>query len=374
MYLAKHECTSWRLHSDGYNGDMDPLFEIEDVDREVYEDELAGFLPDRIIDIHTHVWKDELKSLSDEAYARTVAWPRLVAKENPVEDLTETYRLMFPGKSVTPLIFSSVKPGDDVDSLNAYIDKSSRKAGYPALLYSRPAWDSEELERRLSEGVFVGIKSYLDLSPSYIPRREIRIYDFFPPHQLEVIDRLGLIVMLHIPRDGRLRDPVNLAQMTEIDERYPNAHVIIAHVGRAYCEEDVGSAFEVLENTRNLVFDIAANTNAWVFEQLIRAVGPGRVLFGSDLPILRMRMKRICKDGRYVNIVPRGLYGDVSGDPNMAEVDGQEAETLTFFMYEELRAIKRAAEALSLSSRDLERIFFENSRELLTGAGFTFPD
>ena len=176
--------------------------------------------------------------------------------------------------------------------------------------------------------------------------------------------------MLHIPRDGRLRDKVNLAQMAEIDKHYPNAQVIIAHVGRAYCPEDVGDAFEILAGTNNLLFDFSANTNTWVFERLIEAVGPGRILFGSDLPIPRMRMRRICENGIYVNLVPKGMYGDVSGDKNMRDVEGAEAETLTFFMYEEILAFKRAAEKTGLSREDIEDIFYRNSARVLKNAGF----
>ncbi len=76
--------------------------------------------------------------------------------------------------------------------------------------------------------------------------KEIRIFDFLPPHQLDVLNRNGWVVMLHIPRDGRLGDPVNLAQMVEIEKNWPRVRVIIAHVGRAYCDEDVGHAFEKL--------------------------------------------------------------------------------------------------------------------------------
>ncbi|MCL5999697.1 MAG: amidohydrolase, partial [Chloroflexi bacterium] len=144
----------------------------------------------------------------------------------------------------------------------------------------------------------------------------------------------------------------------------------IAHVGRAYCPEDVGNAFEVLAETKRMFFDFSANTNAEVFEQLIRAVGPGRILFGSDMPILRMRMRRVCENGTYVNLVPRGLYGDVSGDKNMREVEGAEAEQLTFFMYEELAAFRRAAEATGLQRRDIEDIFYNNAARMLKAAGF----
>jgi hypothetical protein len=79
-------------------------------------------------------------------------------------------------------------------------------------------------------------------------------------------------------------------------------------------------------------------------------------------------MKRICRNGRYVNIVPKGLYGDVSGDPNMDEVEGPEAEELTLFMYEELRALRRAAERTGLTRSDVEAIFYDNSHRLIQGA------
>lgn len=345
------------------------LFDVTDTDRRVYDEELRDFLPERMIDIHTHIWLDKLKEHTEKDFDRVVSWPHLVAKENPIEDLQETYRLMFPGKQVGALCFSLIKAHENFDSLNEYVSTAVAGAdGFEGLLFSPPWWSAQELERRVKEGGFLGIKVYLNLSPNYLPREEVRIYDFLTREHLEVIDRHGWIVMLHIPRDRRLKDPVNLAQMVEIDERYPNARVIIAHVGRAYCESDVDNAFDVLKDTKNLVFDFSANTNQQVFERLIRAVGPKRILFGSDLPIVRMRMKRICVDGRYVNMVPPGMYGDVSGDPNMGEVDTAEADQLTFFLYEELRAFRHACISTGLDPDDLEDIFYENAAALISGA------
>ncbi|HEY3343263.1 MAG TPA: amidohydrolase family protein, partial [Anaerolineae bacterium] len=216
----------------------------------------------------------------------------------------------------------------------------------------------------------VGAKVYMTMADASIPAGEMRIFNYLPHEQLEVLNRHAWIAMLHIPRDGRLKDPLNLAQMLEIERRYPDVQLIIAHVGRAYCPEDVGDAFEVLSGTRHMRFDFSANTNPDVFAQLIRAIGPRRILFGSDMPILRMRMRRICEDGRYINLVPPGMYGDVSGDKNMREVNSAEAETLTFFMYEELAALKRAAEATGLTSADIDDVFYGNAVKVLRAAGF----
>ena len=171
--------------------------------------------------------------------------------------------------------------------------------------------------------------------------------------------------MLHIPRRERLKDPLNLRHMLEIEQRYPNVRLIIAHIGRAYCPEDVGTAFESLAQTQHMLFDFCANTNAWVMEQLLRAVGPRRVLFGSDMPITRMRMRRICERGAYINLVPPGMYGDVSDDSHMREVGPGEAEQLTSFLYEELLAFRQAAEACALTREDVSAVFYNNAARLI---------
>ncbi|MCU6709071.1 amidohydrolase [Paenibacillus sp. J5C_2022] len=344
---------------------MHALFEMKEVDKIFYEEKLKDFLPDRMIDIHTHVWLDHIRLESTGAPVRAVTWPSLVARDNSIADLFKTYEAMFPGKEVTPLIFSQVSLQYDIAAGNEYIRSCAEQYKLPSLMVTRPQQSAADFEEGIDRGGFLGCKVYLNFADPYIPEKEIRIYDFLPPHQLEVLNRRGWMVMLHIPRDGRLKDPVNLAQMLEIERKYPAVKLIIAHVGRAYCPEDVGDAFDLLAETRNMVFDFSANTNSHVFRELIKAVGPKRILFGSDLPIVKMRMKRYCENGRYVNVVPKGLYGDVSGDPNMREVEGREAEELSFFMYEEIDAFRVAAEAEGLTKRDVEDIFYSNAKALI---------
>lgn len=336
------------------------LFEVKTIDKRFYEEHLKDFLPKRITDIHTHVYLNSLRSKRTNK-----KWPSLVANENSIEQLVETYKLMFPDKEVTPMIFSSANRNDNLDALNGYIEESAEKYDFPSLIYAAPWQSGSELEEKILKGGFLGCKVYLSLSAEYIPENEIRIFDFLPHHHLEVLNNHGWIAMLHIPRPGRLKDRVNVEQMLEIEQKYPNVKLIIAHVGRAYCNEDVGQSLEILQETENMLFDFSANTNQWVFEELIKRIGPKRILFGSDLPILRMRSRRICEDGLYINLVPKGLYGDVSFDIHMRELIGEEADNLTFMLYEQIDAFRRASRNTGLSKEDIEDVFYNNARRII---------
>jgi predicted TIM-barrel fold metal-dependent hydrolase len=341
------------------------LFEVKDIDRKVFEDELAEFLPDSFIDIHTHV--HSVKHRKEKNTDRQVLWPALVASENTGEQLAETYRLLFPGKTVNHLSFCNANTAEDYTIKNEYVAAEAKKYGFYALYFSMPRESREKLERQCKKGSFLGLKSYLSFAEGNIPEKDIEIFDFFPHHQLEAANRNGWIVMLHIPRHGRLGDPVNIRQLREIDERYPNAKIIIAHIGRAYADIDAGNAFTELSHTKNLLFDFSANTNENIMYKTLETFGPNRLLFGSDLPITRMRTRRIIRNNTYINLVPKGLYGDMTGVPHMEEVSGGEAGKLTFFLYEELVSFKRAAEKAGLKKDDVKAIMFENAKKIISG-------
>ena len=102
--------------------------------------------------------------------------------------------------------------------------------------------------------------------------------------------------------------------------------------------------------------------------EMLRHVGPKRAMFGLDLPILRMRMRRIEENGTYINLVPPGLYGDPSQDPHLREVSPEEAEHITFFAYEELLALKRACAALGYGKEEVEDLCCNNAKALIDGA------
>ena len=337
--------------------------DVRPVDREFYHDRLQTFLPSKVIDVHVHLWRPA--QALQTGSRRTAAWPDRVASSCSPDELAQMYRLMLPNKSVTPLVFGNPLSAEPLDSQNAYVAAEARRRNWPALALTRPEWPTDRFERKLIDGGFLGAKPYLTCAPAGLGASSIRIFDFLPPSHLEVLDRRGWIAILHIPRPKRLADPENLAQLLRIDSEYPRARVVVAHAGRAYCAENLGEAFAALSRTRKLLFDTSANTNEEVFRRLLDAVGPQRVLFGSDLPITRMRMRRICENGRYVNLVPRGLYGDVSDDQSMRELDGPDSQALSLFLYEELDAIRRATQAFGATATDAEDIFSGNALRLI---------
>lgn len=334
---------------------------INEYDKKVYAEELRDFLPDSFIDLHVHIWRNYFTPQGDSNGGAT--WTHLVADEMSGEDLMDALPRLFPGKNVTPLVFGGVD--HSVDQCNEYVREQALKYGFPTLLRTDYSMTPDRLEEQVKAGGFLGLKPYLTNCPPYLPSSEIRIYDYLPKEHLEVADRNGWIVMLHIPRSGRLRDRVNLAQLLEIEKNYPNLRLVVAHVGRAYSRQDLGDAFDLLKDTKNMLFDFTANLCDEAIETCIRNVGSERLMFGSDLPITVMRMYRTTDDtGFYYNIVPRGMYGDVSSDRHMRESD---EETITLMIYEQLRAFRRVAGKLGLTDRQVEDIMFGNADRLIKG-------
>ena len=331
---------------------------VTDYDKQVYENEIKDFLPKEFIDFHIHMYKNTFKRNGDHNGGST--WPSKAANEMTYEQMADCFERLFPENKVTPLVFGSCL--QDFDQVNNYVMEESQKHGFPTLYRSSYDMDANELERRVIEGGFLGLKPYLSNCPPYIPTKEIRIFDFLPHEQLEVANKHGWIIMLHIARDGRLKDPVNIAQLMEIEEKYPNVKLVVAHIGRAYSKEDIGNAFEILGKTKNMYFDFTANLCDDAIRECIKAVGPKRLIFGSDLPIAILRLYRITEDGVYYNVVPRGLYGDVAGEPHMRETDETD---VTLMIYEQILAMKRVAKELNLTKEDIYDIFAGNAKRLL---------
>lgn len=325
-----------------------------EVDMKFFHEILEDFLPEEIIDIHSHIAGPEeaIPGASSPTF-----WAERVCPEGmTLPSLLESYVLMFPGKRIRPVLFAMPSIRFDPEKGNEYVAREAKRFDLSGLILTNPNWSADELEERVEKGGFKGLKPY----PSTVdkPADEIGIYDYLPEEHLELADQGKWLVILHIPRNGRLADPDNIQHLIELDDNYPEARVIVAHVGRAYCPR-YGEGLSALQDTTNLFFDISANTNQAVFEKLINIFGSNRIVFGSDMPIAAMHARRICEGDNYVNIVLNADWED-----NHTRI-GSADDRITFFLYEEIAAFKRAAERKGLDRRDIERIFFRNAAKIL---------
>jgi len=330
---------------------------VPDVSARVYSGELNRWLPERIIDIHCHVsLAAHCGPVSPERLKGN--WAMDVGIEQSWESLRANRQRLFPGQKVGALVFGNVFKEVDIAANNAYVLQGCREPANRAcaLFTVRPEWPAAVVEQALQDG-FLGIKPYPDLAPA--DTLEVSIFQFLPREHLRVLDSAGGILMLHLPRAGRLADPDNIREILTIHGEFPNVRMIVAHVGRCFCLPTAQRGLPQVAEAKDILFDISANLNADVFRFALDTVGPERLLFGSDLPITLMRGVREHVGERYINFTD----GDYPWNTNRKSPE--EEANYTFYLYEELRALKRAVDAAGLGTEAIRQILYTNSSRLL---------
>ncbi|MGH2382928.1 MAG: amidohydrolase family protein [Candidatus Limnocylindria bacterium] len=323
-------------------------------DLPIFERELGEWLPTEIFDVHAHTWlaehlrrpiaEDPVELLFD---AQSVTW----------EELTLAYRLLFPGVEVEWLALPMPLRVVDIEANNAYLATRIDNERSFALLGPDLDASPEELWDQVVSGHFVGFKPYL----SQVHGKslgEIRILDFVRPAQLEVADQAGLIIMLHVPRPGRLADRSNRDDLVAIASRYPGARIVLAHAGRAYAPEILAPALDALTELPNVLWDLSNVQDHDVVRLLLERVPIERIMWGSDIPVATVRGRIVMLNGQRVCLTRRPFPWSVSRqDP--------EPLACTFMAYETLRAIRRACDELSLSREQLGGLMCANARALV---------
>jgi len=329
-------------------------------DLTVYHEELADFLPERVFDVHCHVYRLEDKSREPTSRERDESFGA-TERAFTAEDLRECHSMLFPGKQVESLVFGMPSAFASIPHQNGYVARLVRRGGVAGLALLDPAADAEELRRLVVEGGFLGLKPYHRLVPK--PEgEEVSIPEMVPQAARQVADELGLIIMLHVPRATRIADPANVREVCELCRECPNAQVILAHVGRSYGPWFIEQAIGALRELPNLSYDIAALDDAETIGVVLDNVPHERLLFGTDLPVTAYRGKHLCVNRQCLFLTRRRLPWSISSD-KPGELK------LTFFAYETVRALRRVCEHRGLSRAHVNDICYDNARRLIDAAG-----
>lgn len=347
----------------------EPLYHVwqyTNVDRRFWQERLDDWVPRRIFDAHTHINAARFRLEEMTAQKRRQYWVNEVLEPIGPEEAVRCHGLVFPGREFTCLAFGFPVLEYDLAASNADLQRAAETHGWYRLAVVRPQWTAEQIAAELEQPRTLGVKVYYALiSPDATSRDkhlEAEIFDFLPPHQLEVLDHYGAWVTLHVPKAARLADPQNLAQIREIRRRWPRVILVIAHLGRCYTPPQAQEALPQLADDPGIMFDTSAVLHPDVLRLALEQFGPQRLLFGTDNPILYMRGRQRWDGRQYVNHTSHPFHFNTRRET--PEIEAQ----YTLYVYEALWALRQACTECGLGPEQIEQILYGNAQRLAAQA------
>ena len=322
---------------------------LHPLDRQIWEEELSGFVPQRVFDAHCHMYRREFDLNYRAALSsRTDFTAETVWRDCDLEVVQTAESVLMPGRKITRLAFPFPFRRCDFERSNQFIAAEiDKEHGSAALMLVEPAMSSEQVEKTILRHRLLGLKPY----PRYCLRQECRITDFLPEHQIAIADRYGLLIMLHVGMEKSFADPRNLDDLLRLTGKYPRAKWILAHGARSFAPFPIEKAAPKLRGIPNIWYEVSAVCAMESFDALFSGVEIDRILYGADSGDVGFGRGKIVFYGK--------SWGDLT--PRTNNLGGQ----LTFYLYEQLRAMRKAALRIGLTRKQIEDIFFTTADRLV---------
>jgi len=277
----------------------------------------------------------------------------------PPEQLLSVGTTAFPDRNYEAVCFGVPVPSVKWEKDWAYVARAAEThAGLWPLLVAGPALgiSRERYEEVLEQGRFYGFKVFLNwFGNDYA---DLRVEDMFGPAELALANERRLVLMLHVPRSGRLADPEIQDGVRWLSAECPDAQIVLAHCGRCYVPTEMKAAIGCLRGLENVFMDTSMVMDPVVLQLAMNEIGPGRLLYGSDAPPGAMFGRRVSVLDHWVDVVlpgyPRSAYR-VSGDDFAAGP----------MSWEIALAIRWAAELCGITDAERDGIFHGNGKALL---------
>lgn len=327
---------------------------VTDLDRELFDRELASFVPERIFDAHAHWYRADHFPAGET--------PPLIKSGPSVAGsaaFDEAIGQLMPNRRHEGLFFPFPHAQVDVKRANDFLHEQLllRPSSRGQMLVT-PAQDPEFIRETVRRCGFVGLKCYHVFSPRR-PTFESLIEEYLPESQVRIAHEEGLSITLHMVRARALADPANQATIRRYCTQYPNMRLILAHAARGFNPHHTLEGIHVLRGLANVWFDTSAITDSGAVEAIIHTLGHERVLYGSDFPVSHLRGRCVALGDSFFWISASNTDLTVSyGELNLSLI-GLEA----------LRTLKIAAMATRLSDRQVEDIFSGSAARLFGLAG-----
>ena len=225
------------------------------IDPAFYKERIAPYLPTVVLDFHAHVWR--------KSDWRAVPWKNgtqggtymVAAEDYPVERLIADGHSCFPDREYRAVCFGYPTPSaDNVKDTKYVAEAGGRRGMYPLMVTGSPLGvPGAVIRERLDAGKFLGFKVHTPWQGDDYGNTSVS--DMISPNEMDVAQELGLIVLLHVPRTGRLADPEIQAGVKRLSEGWPEAKIVLAHCGRCYMPAEMERAIGSLSNLSNVYLD-----------------------------------------------------------------------------------------------------------------------
>jgi predicted TIM-barrel fold metal-dependent hydrolase len=318
-----------------------------DSDREFFARELDSFVPPRVFDAHSHLYR---KSFFSSAVPSLVE----ALPEMGFQDFQKAIAEITPDRKTSGLFFGWPSTSIDWKTNNQFVaEQTSLDPNSRAQMLIIPTMDPEYIRETVRRYRFSGLKCYHVFS-SHIPTFESPIPQYLPEEHVRIAHEEGLSITLHMVRARAMADRNNQEVLQSWAAKYPNARFILAHAARGFNPHHTIEGIGALQRLRNVWCDTSAVTEAGGFEAIVRTLGVDRLLYGGDAPVTHER-------GRCVAIGDSFFWMSAANtqfSANYAEIQP------ALIGHESLRALKLACWNLKLTDSEIEKIFFGNAAEL----------
>lgn len=236
-------------------------------------------LPESIIDAHTHIARrDDVEGLSTEFLRHVVS----TFPAYSLEMAAAAKRALWPGKQVCSARMAHAVAGYRHAAINEHLH-SDLPAGDFLIAFGLASSPSD-VHRLLFRGGVSALKMYFhSVDP---PLRTIR--EVFPKPALEAAQAAHVPIILHLPTSL----PDGLNEVRDVATQYPLLPIILAHLGGhggQALTPQISAAFSAIAELPTIFMDTAFIFDCGLVNAAVRALGPHRILFGSDEPLSLIR-------------------------------------------------------------------------------------
>jgi len=320
--------------------------DFHDHDQQIWEEELCEFVPSRVFDAHIHVCNPQ--HLSKTLRTAFDDWT-----PSGLDTLRQWSHRLYPGREVHYLVLGTPAPGLDVAAHNDWC--SEQVQADPQSRWQQivtPSCKTSDIQRVAKERGAIGLKPYrfFSVTGDYAG---CRIEDFLPHEQMELANDLGLWVTLHLSRFHGCADAHNLRDLREFTStRYPRIRWILAHCARSFTYWPIRQAIDSLRDMPNIWYDVSAVTDVRPLITLFSRENPRRIFYGSD------GLDSMYFHGQYAALGRAWQAVDTRNvQLEFPHCDGRPILAI----YEQLLAMKHAAEIAQWSDDTVQDLFWRNA-------------